>query len=390
MLFSRVFLLVLTLSLASSVGAQTTNPWNTPQVWDEQPSSVSTPFEVLTYSGSICHLLAFEGATHAAQIYPENGYLVPGTPIRFNPNWCTFTSGPYSNNPSGTAILFATSGPASEVTFDICVSRISVYYALTGPGMAEVLDEEGFVLATTGLPVTGTTQFTQVSFDLGSNQIRKLRFTRPAGVLLIDDLEVCYEADPDSDNDGLTDAEEAALGTDPNNPDSDHDGLWDGTEVDMQTNEHPGCPNPLDPDSDGDLLLDGAEANASPSTNPCLPDTDDDGICDLIDSEPITPGTSTSVLEDAIRIFAEQIDALSSSYFDAPNENAAKGRRNSISSRLNNAANSISRGQVESARALLEGVLQKLDGQGNDDWLFPSVEQAVFANCIAELVILLS
>jgi hypothetical protein len=36
---------------------------------------------------------------------------------------------------------------------------------------------------------------------------------------------------PDSDNDGLTDAEELALGTDPHNPDTDGDGLLDGWEV---------------------------------------------------------------------------------------------------------------------------------------------------------------
>jgi len=39
------------------------------------------------------------------------------------------------------------------------------------------------------------------------------------------------EANVDSDGDGLTDAEERALGTDPNNPDTDGDGLPDGWEV---------------------------------------------------------------------------------------------------------------------------------------------------------------
>ena len=37
--------------------------------------------------------------------------------------------------------------------------------------------------------------------------------------------------DADSDGDGLSDAQEAALGTDPANPDSDEDGLFDGAEV---------------------------------------------------------------------------------------------------------------------------------------------------------------
>ncbi len=48
-------------------------------------------------------------------------------------------------------------------------------------------------------------------------------------------------ADPDSDGDGLTDSEEAALGTDPNNPDSDGDGATDGEEVTAGTN--PNDPN---------------------------------------------------------------------------------------------------------------------------------------------------
>ena len=48
----------------------------------------------------------------------------------------------------------------------------------------------------------------------------------------------------DSDGDGLTDAEEAELGTDPNNPDSDGDGYEDGVEFDGNTdptnaNDHP-------------------------------------------------------------------------------------------------------------------------------------------------------
>ena len=40
---------------------------------------------------------------------------------------------------------------------------------------------------------------------------------------------------PDSDGDGLSDAEEEALGTDPNNPDTDGDGYEDGEEVDGNT-----------------------------------------------------------------------------------------------------------------------------------------------------------
>ncbi|HPQ94677.1 MAG: hypothetical protein KDI44_04100 [Thiothrix sp.] len=63
----------------------------------------------------------------------------------------------------------------------------------------------------------------------------------------------------DSDGDGLSDAEEASLGTDPNNPDTDGDGLPDGLEVDSYHT------SPLIADTDGDGITDGqeiAKANA--------------------------------------------------------------------------------------------------------------------------------
>lgn len=80
-------------------------------------------------------------------------------------------------------------------------------------------------------------------------------------------------ADVDSDNDGLTDTQEAALGTDPNNPDSDGDGLNDGDEVNLTATD------PLDGDSDDDGLTDGAEVNDH-ATDPNDADSDDDGLSD--------------------------------------------------------------------------------------------------------------
>lgn len=55
----------------------------------------------------------------------------------------------------------------------------------------------------------------------------------------------------DIDRDGLTNDEEAALGTDPENDDTDGDGLDDGDEV--------GYTDPLNPDTDGDGFSDGDE-----------------------------------------------------------------------------------------------------------------------------------
>ena len=65
-------------------------------------------------------------------------------------------------------------------------------------------------------------------------------------------LNITLGTSADSDEDGLTDAEEAELGTDPNNADSDGDGLADGVEVELGT-------SPTTADTDGDGYTDGEE-----------------------------------------------------------------------------------------------------------------------------------
>ena len=89
--------------------------------------------------------------------------------------------------------------------------------------------------------------------------------------LAADDLLVPPPVDADSDDDGLTDVEEAALGTDPLDPDSDHDGLFDGTERGVT---EPG------PDTDpaaGHFIPDADQAT---TTNPLDADTDDGTVPD--------------------------------------------------------------------------------------------------------------
>lgn len=111
------------------------------------------------------------------------------------------------------------------------------------------------------------------------------------------------DTDADADADGLTDAEEAELGTDPAKPDSDADGLDDVEEIRFGTDpldadtDHDGATDdfevgrrefvgadsitatdPLNSDTDGDGLLDGEEHNGT--TWPNLADTDHDGYSD--------------------------------------------------------------------------------------------------------------
>lgn len=85
-----------------------------------------------------------------------------------------------------------------------------------------------------------------------------------------------YNTNPklaDTDGDNLTDDEEVfRTGTSPNKNDSDSDGLNDGAEIARKT-------DPKSPDSDGDGLIDGDEVSQY-KTNPLSVDTDEDGLSD--------------------------------------------------------------------------------------------------------------
>lgn len=87
-------------------------------------------------------------------------------------------------------------------------------------------------------------------------------------VITIDD-----DTSEDGDQDGLTDAEEAAAGTDPTKSDTDSDGINDGDEVKQHKTD------PTKSDTDGDGLSDHVEVNQS-KTDPTKSDTDGDGVDD--------------------------------------------------------------------------------------------------------------
>ena len=144
--------------------------------------------------------------------------------------------------------------------------------------------------------------------------------------------------DTDDDNDGLSDDEEASLGTNPLVADSDGDGLQDGTElgrttgtpdsfggtVSFQPDADPTTTtDPLAADSDGDGLTDGQEDpnfdGASPrslggtgsvgsgETDPTLADTDGDGLSDgdevnVIGSDPLDTDTDDGTVGDGVEV----------------------------------------------------------------------------------------
>ena len=128
--------------------------------------------------------------------------------------------------------------------------------------------------------------------------------------------------DGDLDGDGLSNLEEAQVGTDPKDSDSDDDGLSDGREVnELGTNplsddtDGDGitddleadrlCTDPLLPDTDGDDLGDQREVNGD--TDPCDEDSDDDGLNDGEEietylTEPNNPDTDGDGLLDGEEI----------------------------------------------------------------------------------------
>jgi uncharacterized repeat protein (TIGR01451 family) len=91
-----------------------------------------------------------------------------------------------------------------------------------------------------------------------------------------DDDGVGNNADLDDDNDGLSDAEEELIGTNPFGPDTDNDGLLDGFEVGNGFDPLLPGEEGADPDEDG--LVNLAEQGAG--TDPLDPDTDSDGFSD--------------------------------------------------------------------------------------------------------------
>ncbi|QXP53700.1 gliding motility-associated C-terminal domain-containing protein [Cellulophaga sp. HaHa_2_1] len=144
---------------------------------------------------------------------------------------------------------------------------------------------------------------------------------------LTTDQEVAAGTDPnnpDSDNDGLSDGEEITLGTDPNNPDSDGDGILDGQEVLDGTNplddcDHNGGKALPDSDCDADGLTTaqedaiGSDPNNADTDGDTIPDgqeitdgTDPLDPCDAIGGVPtLTAGCDEEVVSSGIAVSNE-------------------------------------------------------------------------------------
>jgi gliding motility-associated-like protein len=141
------------------------------------------------------------------------------------------------------------------------------------------------------------------------------------------------DSNQDCDNDGLTNAEEIALGSDPFDPDTDGDGVLDGTEVADGTNPLNPCSlvyanqtvtpsvawNNLDCDNDG--LTNGQEVLLG--TDPTNPDTDGDGV---LDGTEVADGTNPN--DPCSLVFASQTVTPSATWnnLDCDNDGLTNGQ----------------------------------------------------------------
>ena len=92
-------------------------------------------------------------------------------------------------------------------------------------------------------------------------------------------------SDTDDDNDGVSDADETTDGTDPLDSDTDNDGLSDSEEIIEGT-------DPLDPDTDGDGMTDSTDESPLDPSSGGETDTDGDGIGDSSDTDDDNDGVS--------------------------------------------------------------------------------------------------
>ncbi len=146
-----------------------------------------------------CLVVDFEDGIQGAQYYP--GTTVPGTDIRFSSEWRTLTSGPFSNNPSGSVVAFFSGHDFGEVTFDNAVPTVSMSYASIPAVTLEAFDSGGNLVASAsgpgnailppppgGLPLQ---VWDPIGVDAGSPVIVRVRFSGISGQTLIDDFSTC-------------------------------------------------------------------------------------------------------------------------------------------------------------------------------------------------------
>jgi hypothetical protein len=135
--------------------------------------------------------------------------------------------------------------PATECAGAVDQNAILSALELVAAGSGNDIDEDGVPDASDNCPLLSNSDQADADLD-----------------------EIGDVCDPDDDNDGASDVDELAAGTDPLDPDSDDDGIADG---------------PADPDGAG--AIGAGPDNCPDDVNPEQTDTDDDGAGDACDAD---------------------------------------------------------------------------------------------------------
>ena len=231
-------------------------------------------------------------------IYVDGNFLTRVTPSNGSFSYvATLTEGKHTVQAQGEALgVASTRSTANAFTLDVTppdtqlgttppsTSGNTVSFGFTSPETGSSFECK--LDAATFAACTSPTQYTSL---VDGSHTFSVRARDVAGNLDASPATYQWVVSQDTDNDGLPDAQELILKTDPNNPDSDADGVPDGVEVLVAHT------NPLDDDSDDDGLIDGVEdanhnGKVDPGeTDPNKADTDGDGLPDGLERGRTTP-----------------------------------------------------------------------------------------------------
>ena len=108
-------------------------------------------------------------------------------------------------------------------------------------------------------------------------------------------------------------------------------------------------------------------------TNPCLVDTDGDGLPDDVDPEPYA------------NLIVEEVQNLDLGLFDAPNSNAAKGKRGALANQFG-----VVLLHIENER--FAQALDKLNdlSQTSDEWVLPGPQRDELQQFVADLAAIIA
>ena len=234
------------------------------------------------------------------------------------------------NTSAGTHALVATNESNSEPIVWNITSGSGAYVGVDGNGNpALILTGNGSVSVSPS--IAGTSEYNELAAGVVVKDFHILDNTTDTDG---DGVADFYDSYPnassvlDSDGDGLTDEEEASIGSDPNNTDSDGDGLddyeeemgWgidpnnpdtDGDGIGDYEEATGGNSDPGDSDTDGDGVQDGVDA--FPSDPDETADTDGDGVGDNADGAPNDPSSTTAAVFDESSITSPDFAALTGS-----------------------------------------------------------------------------